>query len=92
MQAYRRKPDRKHPVEINVRIGINTGLVMVGQVGTDLQMDYTALGDAINIAARMEQTAQPGTIQVSEDTHRLVKALFQFENLGSVDVCGKMKA
>ncbi len=47
-------------IGIDVRVGINTGLVVVGAVGSDLQVEYSALGDAINIAARMEQTRAPG--------------------------------
>jgi class 3 adenylate cyclase len=92
MQSYVERLKRQRSVEINVRVGINTGLVMVGQVGSDLQMEYTALGDAINIAARMEQTAQPGTVQVSEDTYRLARAVFHFEELGEVRVKGKSEA
>ena len=76
-------------LDCEVRVGINTGLVVVGEVGSDLRMEYTAMGDSINVAARMEQTARPGTIQVSADTHRLVAPLFEFEDLGPIEVKGK---
>jgi class 3 adenylate cyclase len=79
MQPYRQQVARRWGVDCDVRVGINTGLVMVGRVGSDLQMEYTALGDAINLAARMEQTARPGTVQVAGDTHRLVAPLFEPE-------------
>ena len=67
---------------MNVRVGINTGLVVVGAVGSDLRLEYTAMGDAINLAARMEQTAEPGTVQIAEDTYRLVAPLFETASLG----------
>lgn len=76
-------------LDLNVRVGINTGLVMVGAVGSDLQMEYTALGDAINLAARMEQTAQPGTVQVAEETYRLVTPVFEWQDLGEMELKGK---
>ena len=74
---------------LDVRVGINTGLVVVGAVGSDLRLEYSALGDAINVAARMEQTALPGTIQITEDTLRAVAGQFEVEPLGGVEVKGK---
>jgi len=76
-------------VDFDLRVGINTGLVVVGEVGSDLRVEYSALGDAVNVAARMEQTALPGTLQVSSDTHRLIERLFEFEELEPVHAKGK---
>ena len=75
--------------ELHVRVGINTGLVVVGAVGSDLRLEYSALGDAINVAARMEQAAQPGTVLITEDTWRLIAGTFDVEPLGGVAVKGK---
>ena len=79
----------EHGVEVNCRIGINTGLVIVGDVGSDMYGEYAALGDAANVAARMEQTAEAGTIQVAEATHRLTGPLFDFEHVGDLEVKGR---
>ena len=87
--SYRDEVRRRWGVEIEVRVGINTGLVVMGEVGADLRVEYTALGDAINVAARMEQAARPGTVLVSADTQRLIAPLFEFEDLGPIEVRGK---
>lgn len=79
----------KHGLELGLRVGINTGLVIVGEMGSDLRMEYTAIGDAINLAARMEQTAALGTVQISNETYKLVSPFFDFEALGEVEVKGK---
>ncbi len=90
-EGYQRQIRERHGIDIGLRVGINTGRVVVGAVGSDLRLEYTALGDAINVAARMEQTAVPGTVQIAEDTYRLVAPLFDFEELGGVSVKGKSK-
>ncbi|MFQ5968169.1 MAG: adenylate/guanylate cyclase domain-containing protein, partial [Acidimicrobiia bacterium] len=90
IEGYRDEVLEKWGIELAVRVGINTGLVVVGAVGSDLHLEYSALGDAVNVAARMEQTAQASTVQISENTHRLVDQLFAFEDLGDFEVKGRM--
>jgi class 3 adenylate cyclase/tetratricopeptide (TPR) repeat protein len=74
-----------------LRIGINTGPVVVGTLGNDLRVQFTAVGDTINMAARMEQMAEPGTTYVTEDTFNLTEGFFRFEALGEKQVKGKEK-
>jgi class 3 adenylate cyclase/tetratricopeptide (TPR) repeat protein len=76
-------------VHIDIRVGINTGLVVVGEMGSDLRVEYTALGDAINTAARMEQTAEAGTVRITSRTASLVSEHFDLEEIGPVEVKGK---
>src|SRR5687767_10790529 len=89
IKPYAEEIRLKHGLEFGLRVGINTGLVVVGEIGSDLRMEYTAIGDAINLAARMEQTAQVGTIQISEETYKSVAPFFDVEPLGEVEVKGK---
>ena len=89
IKSYADEIRLKHGLEFGLRVGINTGLVVVGEIGSDLRMEYTAIGDAINLAARMEQTAQVGTIQISDETYKLVAPFFEVEPLGEVEVKGK---
>lgn len=71
------------------RCGLNTGVVVVGSIGDDLTMDYTAIGDTTNLAARMEQMCEPGAVFLTENTYRDVADYFECEDLGALDVKGK---
>src|SRR5512133_92127 len=71
---------------LQMRIGINTGLVVVGKIGDDLRMDYTAVGDTTNLAARLQQLAQPGSVVMSAATQQHVAGFFETRDLGEVAV------
>jgi class 3 adenylate cyclase len=75
--------------DLQMRIGIHSGLVVVGRIGNDLRMEYTAIGDTTNLAARLQTLAPPGSIVVSEATHRLAGAYFDTRDLGVHAVKGK---
>jgi class 3 adenylate cyclase len=68
--------------EVHVRMGVNTGMVVVGKIGDNLRMDYTAVGDTTNLAARLQQHAEPGAIRTSEGTRRAALPYFEFKALG----------
>ena len=77
--------------DFKVRIGLNSGRVVVGSIGQDLRMDYTADGDTVNLAARLESRAEPGTILVSDAIVDRVRDNFEFQTLGRVKLKGKEK-
>jgi AAA ATPase domain/Adenylate and Guanylate cyclase catalytic domain len=70
-------------------MGLNSGLVVVGSIGDNLRMDYSAIGDTTNLAARLQQHAEPGDILVSASTTRLVQGYVRLEALAPVEVKGK---
>ena len=75
--------------ELCARFGIHTGMVVVGHVGTDFKMDYTAIGDTTNLAARLQSLAEPGAILVSDATYRLVRGHVRAAARGPLEVRGK---
>ena len=87
--AYGEKIGKDTGVEFKMRVGLNSGPVIVGAIGDDLRMDYTAVGDTTNLGSRMESLAQPGTVLLSKHTRRLVKDYFDLRSLGQIEVKGK---
>jgi class 3 adenylate cyclase/predicted ATPase len=79
---------RTEGVPIQIRVGLNSGEVVVGAIGNDLKMDYTAIGQTVHLASRMEQTAMPGSILMAPDTLRLAEGYAQVKPLGPVSVKG----
>jgi class 3 adenylate cyclase/tetratricopeptide (TPR) repeat protein len=75
-------------VNFSVRIGLNSGEVVVGKIGDDLRMDYTAQGHTVNLAARMEQIAEPGRVYLTEHVAALVPGFFTMRDLGPLEVKG----
>jgi predicted ATPase/class 3 adenylate cyclase len=89
IRGYSLQFQREHGVEVSLRIGINTGSVVVGRIGDDLRMDYTAVGNTTHIAARVQAQAEPGAILMAEATHRFVEGYVLCEDLGRVEVRGQ---
>jgi class 3 adenylate cyclase/tetratricopeptide (TPR) repeat protein len=89
MEGYGEKIRKDYSRDFRLRTGLNSGPVIVGSIGDDLRVDYTAIGDTVNLASRMEGLAKPGRVLVSGNTHRLAVDFFRFEPLGKVAVKGK---
>ena len=88
MRAYTETVRRAHGLEMRMRVGVNSGAVVVRAIGNDLHMDYSAVGQTTHLAARMEQLATPGTIRLTAATLRLVEGLVQVQALGPIPVKG----
>ncbi|MEN8183047.1 MAG: AAA family ATPase, partial [Myxococcota bacterium] len=76
-------------LDFSVRMGLNSGDVVIGKIGDDLRMDYTAQGHTVGLAARMEQIAAPDQTYLTEETARLVSGFFELRDLGPTPVKGR---
>jgi predicted ATPase/class 3 adenylate cyclase len=88
MREYTEEVRRAHGIEMRIRVGLNSGEVVVRAIGNDLHMDYSAVGQTTHLAARMEQLATPGSIRLTAATHRLVEGLVRVNALGPIPVKG----
>ena len=88
MREYTEAVCRTHGIELRIRVGLNSGEVVVRAIGNDLHMDYSAVGQTTHLAARMEQLATPGTIRLTAVTLRLVEGLVRVTALGPIPVKG----
>ena len=86
LRGYADELRRTRGLSFAVRMGINSGEVVVGTIGDDLRMDYTAQGQVVGLAARMEQLAEPGHIYLTRHTADLVGGLFQLRALGPFSI------
>jgi class 3 adenylate cyclase/tetratricopeptide (TPR) repeat protein len=88
VKQYGKDVRRHHGIEVQIRVGLNSGEVVVRSIGSDLHMDYTAVGQTTHLAARMEQLATPGSIRLTADTLRLAEGYLEVKPLGPVPVRG----
>jgi len=89
IDGVRGEAHAQHSVPLQVRVGINTGPVVVGMVGGDIAQEYTAMGDAVNIAARMQAAAPPGGVLITAATHKFVAPLVEATDAGPLELKGK---
>jgi predicted ATPase/class 3 adenylate cyclase len=89
LRDYDRELQGQGGRQLQMRIGLHTGPVVVGKIGDDLRMDYTAVGDTTNLASRLEQSARPGSVVVSEATHAAIAGFFETLDLGEIAVKGR---
>jgi class 3 adenylate cyclase len=89
LQRFNRRWIEKLGQPLEVHIGVNTGMVIAGNVGSDLRMSYTVMGDTVNVAARLEDAAKAGQVLVSRHTYRLTRGAFAFQEMDPIKVKGK---
>jgi class 3 adenylate cyclase/tetratricopeptide (TPR) repeat protein len=88
IRRYSAEVRRGYGFEVQIRVGVNSGEVVVRTIGNDLHLDYSAIGQTTHLAARMEQLAPPGSIRLTADTLRLAEGWVQVIPLGPVPVKG----
>ena len=88
MQTLNHRVEVEHDLRLSLRIGIHTGMVVVGEIGGGATREHLALGDTPNLAARVQGEAEPDTVAISHTTHALVEGLFTFQSIGKRSLKG----
>jgi class 3 adenylate cyclase len=88
VRKYAEEIQKTEGIPVQIRVGLNSGEVVVGSIGSDLKMDYTAIGQTVHLASRMEQMAMPGSIMMTADALQLAEGYVQVKSLGTVNVKG----
>jgi tetratricopeptide (TPR) repeat protein len=92
LKNYTTRLRKEYGIHFRMRIGLNTGRVVVGSIGDDLRMDYTAISDTTNIASILQQLAKPGEILMSDRTYRLIKGHFDCQWIGEEKLKNRKKS
>jgi tetratricopeptide (TPR) repeat protein len=92
LDGYGEKIKNDTGIDFQIRVGLNSGYVIVGSIGDDLRMDYTAVGDTTNLAARIQQAASPGDVWLSKGTQSIISGFFQVESVGDLKLKGKVES
>ena len=89
MTDYSARIEKRYGIDFKIRIGINSGAVIVSAIGDDLRMDYTAVGDTTNLSARIQQASKQGQVWVSLETRNIIQDYFHLEPVGEISLKGK---
>ncbi len=87
--TYAQELKQNKGIDFAARVGLDTGVVVLGEIGGEQRAEYTALGDAVNLACRIQNLAEPGTIIISDHTYQQIRGRFKTESLGLMHVKGK---
>jgi len=91
LEQFNQQMVAEQRMDLAARIGLNTGIVVIGEMGSDQHVEHTAMGDAVNLAERMQRAAQPGGIVISEHTYQQVRRQFKVKAMGPISVKGRAR-
>src|SRR5438552_15317989 len=88
VRRYAEETVRDYGIPVQIRVGLNSGEVVVRAIANDLRMDYSAIGQTVHLAARMEQNTRSGTTLLTPETLRLAEGYIQVHSVGAISVKG----